>query len=145
MVLSTCLEERVNVSLKTVLSRINLADARHQVVQVGFGTLEHFIVARAVLAPPVLPALALMPDLPGWNNVLPFDARGAVGIFARDVATGFKVHAITGVFAAAIELGGLWGVELPGDFLGFAERSGGLGVGGNGKKQAAYGDKTDTH
>lgn len=143
--LSTCLEERVNVSLKTVLSRINLADARYQVMQVRLGTLEHVIVARAVLAPTILPALALMPDLPGWNNVLPFDARSAVGIFARDVATGFQVNAVAGVFAAAIKLGGLRGVQLPGDFLGFAERAGCLGLGGDCKKQAAHSDKTDAH
>lgn len=131
--------------LKTGLSRINLADARYQVVQVGFGAFEHVIMARTVFAPAVLPAAALMPDLPGRHNVLPLDARRAVGVFARNVTTGFQVDTVAGVFAAAIELGGLWGVELPGDFLGFAERARRLGVSGDGKKQATHSDKTDTH
>lgn len=125
--------------------QINLADARHQVVQVGFGALEHVVVTRAVLAPAILPALTLMPDLPRWNDVLPFDACGAVGVFAWDVATALQIHTVAGVFATAIELGGLWGVELPGDFLGFTEGSGRLGVGGEGEKQATHSDKTDTH
>lgn len=143
--LSTCLKERVNVSLKTVLSRINLPDARHQVVQVGLCTLEHIIAARTVLASTVLPALALMSDLPGWNDMLPFDACGTVGIFAWDVPAGFQIHPVAGVFTAAVKLCGLWGIELPGDFLGLAEGSRRLGVGGNGKKQTKQSSKANTH
>ena len=145
MVLSTCLKERVNVSLKTVLSRINFADARHQVMQVCLGALEHLIMARAVFSPSVLPALAQIPDLPGRYDVFPLNARGAVGVFAGDVTAGFQVDPVTGVFAAAIEFSGLRRVELPGDFLGFAEGSRGLGVGGDGKKQTAHSNKTGTH
>lgn len=140
-----CHREECQRFLKTGLSRINLADARHQVVQVGFGALEHIVIARAVLAPTVLPALALVPDLPGRNNMLPLDARGAAGVLAGDITAGLQVHAVAGVFAAAIELGGLRRIELPGDFLGFAEGSGRLRVGGNGKKQAAQSNKTGTH
>lgn len=145
MVLSTCLEERVNVSLKTVLSRINLADARHQVVQVGLGALVHRVLAGAVLAPAVLPALALMADLPGRNNVFPLNTRCPVGVLAGDIAAGFQVHPVTVVFAAAIKLRGLRLIKLPGDFLGFAESLGGLRVSGDSKKHKQHADKTDTH
>lgn len=131
--------------LKTGLSRINLPNAGHQVVQVGFGALESLVIARAVLAPAVLPTLALMPDLPGRNDVLPFDSCRTVGVLTWDVAAGFQVHTVAGVLATAIELGGLWGVEFPGDFLGFAERPRCLGMGSNGKKQAAHSNKTGTH
>jgi len=102
-------------------------------------------MACAVLTPSLLPALALMADLPRWNDVFPFNACGAVGIFAWNIAASFQIHPVAGVLAAAIELGGLWGVELPGDFLGFAESSGRLGVSVDGKKQATHRDKTDTH
>lgn len=143
--LSTCLEERVNVSLKTVLSRINLTDARHQVVQVSFGTLEYLVIAGAVLAPASLPTLALMADLPGGNDMLPFNACCAIGILARDVAAGFQVYPVAGVLAAAIELRGLRCIERPGNFLGLAEGSRCLGVGGYGKKQATHSNKTGAH
>jgi hypothetical protein len=114
-------------------------------VQIRFGTLEYVVMAGAVLASTVLPALALMADLPGWNNVLPLDARGTVGVFAWDVAAGFQVNAVAGVFAASIELGGLWRVQLPGNLFGFAEGSGRLGMGSDSKKQAAHSNKTGTH
>ena len=114
-------------------------------MQVRFGALEHFIIACAVLASTLLPALALMSDLPGRNNVLPLDARRAVGVFAWNVATGFQVYAIACVFASAIELSGLWCVELPGNFFRFAERAGRLGVGGEGEQQATHRDKPDAH
>lgn len=141
-----CHGEECQRFLKTGLSRINLADARHEVVQVGFGAFEHVVMPRTVLTPAILPALALMPDLPGRHDMFPLDARGAVSVFAWDVAAGFQVHAVARVFAAAIELGGLRCVERPGDFLGFAERSGRLGMGGDGKKQAKkHSSKTDTH
>lgn len=125
--------------------QINLADARYQVVQVSFSALEDGVGARAVLASAVLPALALMADLPGRDNVLPLDARRPVGVFTRNVAAGFQVDPVTRVLAAAIELSGLRGVEFPGDFLGFTEGTWGLGVGGGSKKNTEQGDKTDTH
>ena len=93
--------------LKTGLSRINLANARHQVVQVCFCTFENVVAACAVLSPVVLPALALMADLPGGNDMLPLDTGRTASVLARDVAAGCEVDAIAGVFAAAIKLGGL--------------------------------------
>lgn len=124
---------------------IHLADARHQVVQVGFGPLVDRVLAGAVLAPAILPALALMADLPGRNNVFPFNTCRPVGVFARDIAAGFQVYPVAVVFAAAIELRGLRFIQFPGDFLGFAECLGGLGLSGNSKKHTQHTDKTDTH
>ena len=130
---------------EVVAIAIDLADAGYQVVQVGFRALEDSIGTRAVFASAVLPALALMPDLPSRDNMLPLDACGPVRVLTWDVAAGFQVYPVTRVFAAAIELSGLRGVEFPGDFLGFTEGTWGLGVGGSSKKNTEQGDKTDTH
>lgn len=145
MVLSTCLEGRVNVSLKTVLSRINLADAGHQIVQVSFSDLEDRVVTCAVFSATFLPALSLVTDLPRRNDVLPLDTGCAVSVFARDITTGFEVNPVAAVFTAAVELGGLWCVEPPGDFFGFAEglRSCRLGV--QNSKQADECQQTKPH
>ena len=48
---------------------IDLADARHQVVQVGLGALVGAVVPRAVAPPAVLPAAPLVTDHPGRNDV----------------------------------------------------------------------------
>ena len=116
-----CHGEECQRFLKTGLSRINLADAGYQVVQVGFSNFEHRVIAGAVFSPATLPALALMADLPGGNDMFPLDTCGTIGIFAWDVAAGFQVDAVAVVFATAVELGGLGCVEFPGDFFGFAE------------------------
>jgi len=55
------------------------------------------------------------------------------------------INVLAGVFAAAIELSGLWRVERPGDLLGFAESSGCLGIGRDSEQQAAHSNKTGTH
>ena len=80
-----------------------------------------------------------MADLPGGNDMFPLDACGTVGIFARDITAGFQVDAVAGVFATAVELGGLRRVELPGNLLGFAEGIRGRGLCAcNGEKTEQY-------
>ncbi|MNG13336.1 hypothetical protein D3C84_970090 [compost metagenome] len=103
-------------------------------MQVGLGPLIDRVIAGAVLATTLLPALTLMADLPRRDNMFPFNAGGAAGILARYIAAGGQVHAIAGVFAATVELGGLRCVEFPGDFLGFVEGARGTGL-------CAHGDK----
>jgi len=90
-------------------------------MQIRLGPLIDRVVAGALLAPALLPALALMTDLPGRDNMLPFDAGGAIGVLARYISAGREVHPVAGVFAPAVELGGLRRIEFPGDFLGFVE------------------------
>lgn len=48
---------------------VDLADARHQVVQVGLGALVGAVVPRAVAPPAVLPAASLVTDHPGRDDV----------------------------------------------------------------------------
>ncbi|MNC82415.1 hypothetical protein D3C75_1359180 [compost metagenome] len=60
---------------------------------------------RALLAPAALPALALMADLPGGYDVLPLDARRALGILAWGIAARCQVDLVAFVFTAAIKLG----------------------------------------
>lgn len=114
-------------------------------MQVGLGALVDLVVARAVLAPAILPALALVADLPGRDDVLPFDARGAVEVLARRVAAGGQVDLVALVLAAAIKLRGLRRVQLPGDLLGLLEGARGVGVGEGGKQQQAGGEKRNSH
>ena len=90
-------------------------------MQVGFSNFEYRVVTGAVFASSTLPALALMADLPGGHDMFPFDTCCAVGIFAWDITAGCEVDAVPGVFAATVKLGGLGGVEFPGDFFGFTE------------------------
>ncbi|MNF94258.1 hypothetical protein D3C84_769630 [compost metagenome] len=124
---------------------IDLADAGHQVVQVGLGLLVGRVVSRTVFSPTLLPALTLMADLPRRDNVLPLDARGALGVFARHIPAGCEVHLVAGVFAAAIELGGLRGIQLPGDFLGFVEGARGVSLRAHREEQKQQSKTTDTH
>ena len=98
-------------------------------MQVGLGLFVGRVVLAAVLASALLPALALMADLPGRDNVLPLDAFSPLGILARYIAAGREVDPVAVVLAATIKLRGLPGVELPGDFLGFGEGAGRLGLG----------------
>ncbi|MNR15967.1 hypothetical protein D3C85_1325300 [compost metagenome] len=114
-------------------------------MQIGLGLLVGRIVPRTVLTSAFLPALALVTNLPGRNDVFPLDARGALGIFTRHVATRCEVHLVAGVFAAAIKLGGLGRVQLPGDFLGFVEGAGRIGLGAHGEQQKQQSKTTDTH
>jgi hypothetical protein len=48
---------------------VDFANARYQVVQVGFGSLITRVVACAVLAPARLPALTLVTEFPRRDNV----------------------------------------------------------------------------
>src|SRR5690554_1923844 len=100
---------------------VHLADRRYQVVQVRLGTAEHRIVGGAVPASALLPALALVADHPGGDHMFPFDATGALGILAGLVAAAVQVHPVALVAAAAIELHWPFGIQLPGDLLGFGE------------------------
>ena len=84
---------------------VNLTNAGHQVVQVGFCHFVDRVVTGAIFSSAVLPALALMANLPGGNNVFPFNTRCTIGIFTRDVTAAFKVDAVASVFAATIKLG----------------------------------------
>ena len=107
---------------------INLANAGDQVMKVRFRNFVNRVIAGAVFSATVLPALTLMANLPGRNDMFPLDACCPVGIFTRDIATGFKVDPVACVFAATIKLGGLRCVEFPGRFFGFAECFWGCGL-----------------
>lgn len=48
---------------------VYLADHRDQIVQIGFGQAENGVLGGALLAPALLPALTLMADDPGRNDV----------------------------------------------------------------------------
>ena len=71
---------------------IHLADARHQVVQVGFGLAELRIVGRAVLAAAFLPALALMADHPGRDDMK----------CAKKIVTDFLACAQSGIYVGSM-------------------------------------------
>lgn len=114
-------------------------------MQIRLSLLIGRIVARAILAASLLPALALVTDLPGWNNVFPLDARRAFGIFTRHITAGREIHPVTGVFAAAIKFGGLWGVQLPGNFLGFVEGARCVSLGPHGEQQQQQSKTADNH
>lgn len=125
---------------------VDLTDARHKVMQVGLGALENLVVPGAVLAPTVLPALPLMTDLPGRDDVFPLDARGTLDVLARFVAAALEVDLIAVVLAAAIELGRLRRIELPRNLLGFAEGARGIGLGdGDSEQQAGGCEKRNSH
>src|SRR3990167_586064 len=109
---------------------IQLTDAWHQVVQVGFGGFEAGVVARAVLASAVLPALALMADYPSGHHMLPFQSLGTAQLFAGAVATAAEGDAVTAVRAMAIEGAGPFGIQPPGDFLRGTEGFRGIGKSG---------------
>ncbi len=86
-----------------------------------------------------------MSDLPGRDDMFPFNAGRAFGVFSRDVAAGRQVHLVAGVFAPAIKLGGLRRVKLPGNFLGFVEGARGICLSNRGEKQQKQNKTTDTH
>lgn len=67
--------------------------------------------------------------------MFPLDAPRAVGVLPRLVAATGEVDAISRVAAAAVELHGLPGVELPADFLRFGERARGVGLAGAGEEE----------
>ena len=90
-------------------------------MQVGLCNFVDRVVAGAVFSAAALPALALVTNLPGRNDVFPLDTCCSIGILARDITTGFEVDQVAGVLAPTIELGGLWRVEFPGDLFGFTE------------------------
>src|SRR5690606_14344563 len=113
---------------------IDLADHRHQVVQVGFGLAEDGVLRGALLAPALLPALALMADHPGRDYVFPLDACGAFGLLAWNVAAAGKVDPIAFEGAAAIEIHRAFGIDRPGDLLGFAKGTWRIGL-GRGERQ----------
>ena len=71
-------------------------------------------------------------------HVLPLDALGATRVLARRIAAGAQIDPIAAVLAAAIELGGLLGIQRPGQALGLGE-SGGCGVQGKGCETAEQG------
>lgn len=100
---------------------VNLADAGDQVMKVRFRNFVDRVIAGAVFSTSALPALTLVANLPGWNDVLPLDTGCPGGIFARDVATGFKVDPVASVLAATVKLRGLRCVEFPGGFFGFTK------------------------
>jgi len=71
--------------------------------------------------------LALMTDLPGRNDMFPFDARRAIGVLARRIAAAFQVYTVTLEAAAAIKLNGLAFIEAPANLLGLVETLGRCG------------------
>jgi hypothetical protein len=101
---------------EVVTIAIDLADARHQVMQVRLGALNTSSLRVQFLRPPFCQHWRWCPICQA-GTMCSHSMRAARLAFCVDVAAGFQVHAVAGVFAAAIELGGLWGVELPGDFL----------------------------
>src|SRR5690606_38657708 len=114
---------------------VELADARHQVEQVGLGTAAGLVATRALRPSALLPAAPLVADESGRHQVLPLDARRPLRVLARSVAAAAQVHALAAVAAAAVELERLWGIQAPGDLLGFGEgaRRGGERLGGKGE------------
>ncbi|MND86200.1 hypothetical protein D3C80_781530 [compost metagenome] len=124
---------------------IDFANAGHQVVQISLGLLVNRVVAGAVLATALLPALALMADLPGRNNMLPLDAGCAFGIFTWHITAGCKVHPVTGVLAATVKLGGLGRVEFPGDLFRFGKSARRVGLRPHDKKQKQQSKPANTH
>ena len=70
--------------------------------------------------------------------MFPLDTPSAIGVLARRVAAGVQVHAIATVFAAAIELGRLLGVQRPGQALGLG-KGGRCGVEGEAGETAEQG------
>src|SRR5690606_14871783 len=102
---------------------VEFSNRWHEVVQIAFSLVKEGVCARAVSVAPILPALTLMPDNPGRNDVFPFDATSPVRVFANLVSTRLEVHAITVVKTTAIELGLIAFKDLRENFLGIAKVS----------------------
>ncbi|MNJ33421.1 hypothetical protein D3C77_281070 [compost metagenome] len=129
----------VHAVVEVAAITVHFANGRVQVEQISFHGAEHRIFVNAVLAPAVLPALALVTESPGWNDVFPFGSFSAGLLLARFIAAGFGIDAATGFayprpFAATVELthGAVGLVEIDllfGDDLGFSKcrRRGGEG------------------
>ena len=116
---------------------VHLADGGEEVVHVPLHLVE-LVALAAVLAPALLPALELVAELPGGDHVLPLDARGAIGLLARQVAAALPVggHLLAAELdvAAAIEGGGVALIELVQILLGGAK---GLGLQGRADERQA--------
>lgn len=81
-------------------------------------------------------------------DVLPLDARSALGILARHITATLQVHLVARKLAAAIKLHRVGGIQLPTGFLGFGKGSRGSGVSGRGNgggKQQAQQQLTARH
>jgi hypothetical protein len=83
---------------------IDLADRRHQIVEITLGALEDRIGVGAVLAPALLPALALVTQHPGGNHVFPLDASRSCRVLARLVAAACELHDMPDIVATAVEV-----------------------------------------
>ncbi|BAK12522.1 hypothetical protein PAJ_2442 [Pantoea ananatis AJ13355] len=106
----------LTVGIVTAIA-IHFTDCRLQIMQVGFDTAIVGIFA-AIFAAAVLPALTLMAELPGGHHVFPLDTCGAVGIFARLVATAVQIRlplfAVPGNFTATVKAAGRIVINLCG-------------------------------
>ena len=88
---------------------VGFANGGDQVVEVGFHELEGRVGLFAVLSATVLPALALVAEVPCRQNVFPFYPAGPVFILSGGIATRGEVHfgllSDLFVFAATVEGG----------------------------------------
>ncbi len=100
---------------KVAAIAIHFANRGLQVMHIAF----HFAVDRvfsAVFSPAVLPALALMTELPGGDNVLPLNASGAILVFTHLIAAGLQVYdaffTLPADLAPAVKAAGRVGIDF---------------------------------
>jgi hypothetical protein len=92
---------------KVTAIAVHFSDRRLQVMHIAFDFAVHRIFG-AVLPSAILPALALVPKLPGGHYVFPLNPAGAVFIFTHFIAAGLKVNdtflALPVNFTATVEI-----------------------------------------
>jgi len=63
-----------------------------EVEQISFHSPEHRVIGYAVFPAPILPTLTLVPEHPGWNNVLPLNAVSPRLLLAGFIPAGLRIN-----------------------------------------------------
>lgn len=104
---------------------IDLADSRYQVVKIRFHALELGIIFCAVFTSALLPALALVPQFPGGDDMFPLDTVGPFDLFTHLVTTavelGYQLFALAADLTTTVKTDMMILVAFLGHFFGGAK------------------------